>query len=412
MSSMRRSARRLPLLATAAALGLQFACSDSTGPGSAGGDRDLVLVTSIADASGSNGSGFIQTVSLDQAAVTNTDAFEQVFFPYAVVHENDVIVTQHFYGDQAVRYVRGVDGRLVEAGRLNLPSGAFGASTVFASERKAYIALVYAGKILEIDPRTMLATDTIDLTALGLARNPANPADNNPEPAVMVIRAGKLYVGLQQLVSGFASADGADVAVFDVATNQFERVIRDARATGPGRFGYNSTMFVDEAGDLYVYCIASFGFVPGQKAGLLRIRAGATAFDSTYFVNLTDANVNVAGGKIGLLNGIGYGGNGMLYAMAQVPALQSVPPNYATDRAFQAVRINLATGTVDALPLPLNNGNSTGVTVLGGRVLYGLSTTTGVGIYSYDPLTNTGSTAPIVTTQGDPTLLLAFPRVP
>jgi hypothetical protein len=72
---------------------------------------------------------------------------------------------------------------------------------------------------------------------------------------------------LQQLVTGFSSASGADVAVFDLATDSLERVIHDYRATGPGRFGYNQTMFLDEAGDLYVYCIASYGFEPGQSPG-------------------------------------------------------------------------------------------------------------------------------------------------
>jgi hypothetical protein len=397
-------------LAAAALIAVAFAaCSDGTGPDQPQqGVPDVLLVTSIADQSGSNGSSFVQTVSLEQGSATNTDAYEQVFFPYASIHGNDVIVTQHFYGDQVYHYVRGSDGKLAEAGRMNLPAGSFGANVVFANDTRAYISLVYAGKILIINPQTMTAAGEIDLTTLGIARNPSNPDDRNPEPAVMAIRDGKLYVALQQLTTGFSSADGTDVAVFDMATNQLERVIHDDRATGPGRFGYNQTMFVDESGDLYVYCIASFGYVPGQKAGILRIRNGQNEFDPSYFVNLTDATVGVSGGRIGLLNGIGYGGNGKLYAMAQVPALQSNPPNYATDRAFQALRVTLSTGQIEVLPLPLNNGNATGITFRDGKVLFGLSTATGVGIYSYDPATGQGSSTPVVTTVGDPTLLLAF----
>jgi hypothetical protein len=98
----------------------------------------------------------------------------------------------------------------------------------------------------------------------------------------------------------------------------------------------------------------------------------------------------------------------MLYAMAQIPSLESNPPNYATDRAFQAVRIRLETGEVEVLPLPLNNGTSVGITFLDGRVLFGLSTATGVGIYAYDPATGQGSAAPVLGTTGDPTLVLAF----
>lgn len=404
-ASFRRVARGL-LVA-----GAISACSDDPPVGPDPTDiPDLLLVTSIADQTGSNGSAFVQTVSLTQGTASNTNAFEQVFFPYASVYQDDVVVTQHFYGDQAVRYRRGSDGRLSEAGRMSLPAGGFGASVVFASPTRAYVALVYTGKIIAFNPQTMTQTGEIDLTTLGIARNPANPQDRNPEPAVLALRAGKLYVALQQLTSGFASADGADVAVFDEATGTFERVIRDTRATGPGRFGYNQTMFVDEAGDLYVYCIASFGFVPGQTAGILRIRAGQSEFDPNYFVNLSAATIAVPGGRVGLLNGIGYGGNGDIFAMAEIPSLLSNPPNYATDRAFQAIRIRLATGQVEVLPLPRNNGNSTGITFQGNRVLFGMSTTTGVGIYTYDRTSGQGSASPVLTTVGDPTLVLAFSR--
>jgi len=225
---------------------------------------------------------------------------------------------------------------------------------------------------------------------------------------VLAIRDGKLYVALQQLVTGFVSADGTDWAVFDGATNAFERVIHDDRATGAGRFGYNQTMFVDEAGDFYIYAIASFGFVPGQTSGILRIRRSEAEFDPSYFIDLTHAAVAVPGGRIGLLNGIGCGGNGMLYAMAQVPTLQSNPPNYALDRAFQAIRITLATGRIDVLPLPLNNGNATDVAFRDNRVLFGLSTVAAAGIFAYDPATNQASGTPLVTTVGDPTLVLVF----
>lgn len=400
-----RAIARTALRALAIAL---IACkSDSvTSPSSSTGE--LLLVTSVADASGSNGAGYVQTASLDQGQITNANAFEQVFFPYVFISGNDVIVTEHFYGDEAVHYVRGSDGKLTVNGKISLPPGGFGTNVVFASPTKAYVAMVYTGKILVINPQTMTKTSEIDLTTLGIARNPSNPADRNPEPAVMHLRDGKLFVGLQQLTTGFASADGADVLVINTTTDQMEKVIRDTRASSPGRYGYNQTMFEDEQGDLYVYCIASFGYVPGQKSGILRIKKGQTDFDPAYFVNLTDATFGVPGGKIGILNGLGYGGNGFLYAIAQVPALQSNPPQYATDRAFQAMRIRIANGQVELLPLPLGNGNAAGVTFLKGKVLFGLSTATGVGVYTYDPATGQASNGPVLRTVGDPTVVLAF----
>ena len=411
LSSIRNSPERRSVRSLLPAIALALAACGTDKPTAPGGTPgELLVVTSIPDASGVNGSSFVQTADLSQGAINNTDAFEQVFFPYASIFGNTVIVTQHFYGDQAVRYERGTDGRLTEAGRMSLTPGGFGTNVVFASESKAYLSITYMGKILVFDPRTMTPQHEIDLTTLGIARNPSNPEDRNPEPAVLSLRGGKLFVGLQQLVTGFASADGADVAVIDVATDHFEKVIHDDRAASPGRYGYNQTMFVDEHGDLYVYCIASFGAVPGQKAGILRIRSGQTEFDPDYFVDITDANVDVSGGKIGLLNGIGYGGAGMLYAIAEVPALRSNPPDYARDRAFQAVRIDLTSGAIVPLPLPLSNSLGTGVTFSQGAVIFGLSTATGVGLYTYDPTTGTASSAPVLRTAGDPTIVLAFPE--
>lgn len=43
-----------------------------------------------------------------------------------------------------------------------------------------------------------------------------------------------------------------------------------------------------------------------------------------------------------------------------------------------------------------------------GKILWGLATTTGVGIYFYEPAAGASSEAPIVNTQGDPSILEHF----
>lgn len=385
------------------------ACSDSdpTGPQPVPGG-DLVLLTTITDQSGTGGSSFLQTMALTQTHVDNADAFEQTYRPYVTVHGDDVFVLQGLYGDQAIRYVRDADGRLSEAGRMSLPPGGAAIGVVLASPTKGYLSLMYAGRILIFDPQTMTATGEIDLTTLDIARNPANPSDNNPEPGLMVLRGGKLYVGLQQLVTGFASADGTDLAVFDMATDTFEGVIHDPRFAGPGTPGFTQTMFVDEQGDLYVYAHGSYGFVPGQQSGILRVRSGQSEFDPDYSLSLEDVSVDVPGGRIGLLGGFAYGGDGTVYAGAAVPELASNPPDYANDRNFQAVRIHLQSGQIDVLPLPRSNAIGSALATYQGLVVFGLSTMTGVGLYTYDPATGEASDDPAVTTVGDPTHLVTF----
>jgi hypothetical protein len=166
--------RRAMLLGCAPVLWLG-ACSDSdptdpNGPGP--GPGNLLVITSIPNQSGTDGSSFLQTTHLEQGQLTNANAYEQTYIAYASVYGDDVIVTQHLYGDQAVRYVRESDGTLTEAGRMNLPPGSMGTNVVYASPEKAYLAATYEGKVLVLDPQTMTTTGEIDLTTLDLARNP------------------------------------------------------------------------------------------------------------------------------------------------------------------------------------------------------------------------------------------------
>jgi hypothetical protein len=161
---------------------------------------------------------------------------------------------------------------------------------------------------------------------------------------------------------------------------------------------------VDELGDLYVYCTSSFGFNPAQSLGFLRIRAGQDEFDPNYFLNTSSMTIDAGDGNFTLLNGLGYVGNGHVYGLAIVPSLESNPPNYVSDRASVVGDVNLYTQQDTTVPVPHSNSIASGVDYLDdGTILLGLSTTTGVGIYSYDPVTRTASDGPIISTAGDPT---------
>ncbi len=351
------------------------------------------------------GSSFFQSTDLDLedgSTLSNADAFETTPFAYTYVRGNSVIVTQHNFGNQVIRYELDSGGRLVEAGRFSAPSGSGPYNVVWASDTKAYLSLHFAGRILVFDPQTMTVTDEIDLTTLGIARNPDNPDDRNPDPGVMAVHQGKLYVALWQVTTSFFTAEGSDVAVFDVATDEFERVISDPRMSTPGRIGYNESMFVDESGDLYVHGIASFGFVPGQRSGFLRIRNGASEFDPNYFFDLTEVTTTLPGGRVTYFAGLRYAGNGELYGQIEVPGLFSSPPDYVRDRNYQPVRLNMATRTLEVLPVPPGNGYSAGVALEGNRVLFGLAAEAGSGIYAYDRVSGEGSSQPLIRTTGVP----------
>lgn len=408
MSFFSLHTRRLAALVLA--LGVSLTACDSEVEPEPVDDAGTFFVATYLDAGGPlTGSSFFQAAALeDGTTLTNANAFETTPFAYTFVRGNDVVVTSHYFGDQVVRYTRPPGGGLVEAGRFSAPAGSGAFNVVWASDTKAYLTLHLAGKVLVFNPQTMAATGEIDLTTLGIARNPANPEDRNPDPAVMAIRDGKLYVSLWQTTTSFFSAEGTDLAVFDVATDAFERVISDPRMTTPGRPGYNESMVVDEAGDLYVHGIASFGFVPGQRTGWLRVRRGATAFDPTYFFDLTALQTSLPGGRVTYLAGMQYAGGGDVYGQIEVPGLFSNPPDYVRDRNYQPVRLNLQRQTLDVLPLPAGNGYSAAVALDGDRVLFGLTANAGTGIYAYDRRTSQGTPEPVVRTVGGPSRIVAF----
>ena len=349
------------------------------------------------------GSSFLHTGAIENGStLSSADALEATPFAYTFVNGNEVIVTSYYLGDQVIRYTRTADGRLQEAGRFTAPASSGPMNVLYANSSKAYLSLSSVGKILIFNPQTMTISGEIDLNQLDIARNPVNPEDTNPDPAVMAIRDGKLYVSLWQVTNSFFSADGTDIAVFDSSTDTFEGVISDPRMATPGRAGYNESMFVDEAGDLYIHGIASFGFVPGQKTGFLRIRKGESRFDPDYFFDLTSLSTSLPGSRVTYFAGLQYAGEGEVFGQIEVPGLFSSPPDYVNDRNYQPVKVNLLDKTLEVLPLPAGNGYSAAVSVEEDRVLFGLSAQSGSGIFSYDRKSGEGTATPVVKTNGSP----------
>ncbi|MEM9667068.1 MAG: hypothetical protein AAF970_19230, partial [Bacteroidota bacterium] len=72
------------------------------------------------------------------------------------------------------------------------------------------------------------------------------------------------------------------------------------------------------------------------------------------------------------------------------------------------VRFNLAERTGEVLPVPIGNGFSTGVSLIDGQVLFGLSTEAATGVYAYDTATGEVTPDPLVTISGQPQVVLGF----
>lgn len=349
--------------------------------------------------------GYVGTLKdLSVTNFTNAKSRQSTEYPYVTVYKNDVFVMPQRFGDIVKKYTRQSDGTLSEAGSFTAPSASSPICTVIESDTRGYTSLYGAGKILVFNPSTMAITNTIDLTSYALG------GDGNPDPNVMALNDGKLYVACSQTSDGFTSSHPVQVLIIDINNGNTITSATDNRSYWAGSVNEQKSIFFDEIGDMYIYCVASYGFGGAdQKSGFLRIKKGETAFDKTYFFNTSDYNIEgITGNKIDYLQRMRYFKDGIVYSTGNIYALASNPPDYVKDRTYGSFKVDLKNKTIIKLDIPYSNGYAASVGIFDNKVLFGIAGTNGVGIYSFDPVTNKASTSPIVTTQGDPNVIESF----
>lgn len=333
----------------------------------------------------------------------NSKARQSTQYPFITINGNDVFVIPNKGGDVLKKYTRGNDGILEESGSLTLPASSQSIGLIIESATKGYISLQNLGKIAVFNPASMSISSYIDLTSYALG-------DASPDPSIMTLRNGKLYVACVQTSDGYTSQHPAQLLIIDVANGNTIASTTDSRTTWAGSIDEQHSMFFDESGDLYVFCVASYGFAgPTQKCGFLRIKNGQTTFDPTYFFNVADYSVTgIPNNKVDYLQHMRYTSGGIVYSTGNIYALASNPPDYINDRTMGSFKVDLINKTITKIDLPYSNGYSASVFPYEGKILWGLATASATGIYTYDPATSSASSAPVVTTQGDPSIIEAF----
>jgi hypothetical protein len=324
-------------------------------------------------------------------------------------HNGKVYVFPNYAGGETTVSVYNVteDNELVLDGTVSTPAGSAPSDMLFVSDDRAYLSLNEAGLVWEMDLDTLEPTAEIDLTEYAVDDNDSKtPTDNSSNPSNLAIKDGKLYVTLNQSYNQMMMArDGMYVAVIDMETNTVEKVIEDQDRgfSFAGRpFGLGESSFVDENGDLYVASVASWGWVPGQKAGFLRIKAGETAFDPDWEIDYSDYDLDIDGEtvKMDYLNWSVYAGDGIVYGSGHIPAYDSNPPDWVKDRNYSLVEVDLYNRTVAALPLPASGYTGSNMTMDRGLLVAPLITKDGAGVYVYDPETGEAVTEPVIETEG------------
>lgn len=365
-------------------------------------DDDLLLLTGedeLVAAVIVENSTFVSTFSLDQAVLTNERGVETSEYPSLFINDDSVYVSGGFGGDIIDRYVRSAGGGLVLSGSLTMAPASWPNCMTVVSPTKAYVALYNAAKIVVINPTEMTITKEIDISEYGVE-------DNNPDPAQMVARDGKLYVCLHQMTSQYSTVPSAHILVLDIATDTVEKMITDDRTSVIGLREGATNVFMDEAGDLY---FNSMGAYFGGGAGILRIRKGETEFDPDYFFDCSQLHIpNVPGNTGDFIYYTLYTGGSTVYSFANIPGMISNPPDYEKDRSWLPCKIDLSTKTVEKINLSPTNGFAHSICEYDGKILWSMSTVDGDGIFTYDPATGTASSKPVVATEGMPMFIGKF----
>ncbi len=183
----------------------------------------------------------------------------------------------------------------------------------------------------------------------------------------------------------------------------------DDRTCSTGRPVSNVGIFMDENKDIYVNNLAGFGYYPGMNSGILRIKNGQDSFDPDYYFSMTDLEgLEMGNGKTTGFTSEFYKDSGELYVTLNIPSLASNPPDYINDKNYQPFMLNVHDKSVSKLNLPETNGWTAGIISYGDKVLYGLSTENGDGLFRYDPVTAEGDQIPYISTVGLPVILFNY----
>jgi len=179
----------------------------------------------------------------------------------------------------------------------------------FVDENKMYVEHAFGDAITSLDPKTLKTITNIDLSSY------VEEGSMTSVPCSAVIRDGKMYVALLQVVDAMTMTVGprGSVAVIDINTDKVEKVINEDLTAAVGYLDdmNNTGAFVDEKGDIYFYSDASLGVAEGQKEGFVRIKKGESKFDKDWVFHLNDAEYNgKKTNKNYLMSGGAYLGNG------------------------------------------------------------------------------------------------------
>ncbi len=376
------------LIALTFAASLLAACgSDSSSSASDDDDYKREFATSISTGE----TMFIGTMSLDHTDDLGKDFVEVGTRAGVVYYDNSLFIADLDVGSIS-RYSLAENNKLGKVtAKLSLP-GTWVNHIYFINDEKAYLGGMLDSLII-INPKTMKKTGAIDLSKY---------KDKNAlvvSPGTGVIVDGRLYVGLLQNVSDYATGNEAQVAIIDVKKDKVIAVAKDDRVAAVGSLDDSQNQaFTVLDGYIYCYSNASWGYAPGQVDGFLRIKVGETKFDEKYVWKVSEEvgikNLTEKGNYKYLSPATYPSEDGYVYAFLNVMVdLQQAWTDMDSyhNNTCKPVQIDLAKKKIKALPIGYSSSwASYGKYVEDdGNVIFAVSTEKdGNAYFRYDPKTD------------------------
>ncbi|SMG26304.1 hypothetical protein [Fibrobacter sp. UWB13] len=334
---------------------------------------------------------FIGTMSLDHTDDLGKDFVEVGTRAGVVYYDNSLFIADLDVGSIS-RYSLTENNKLGKVtAKLSLP-GTWVNHIYFVNEEKAYLGGMLDSLII-INPKTMKKTGAIDLSKY---------KDKDAlvvSPGTGVIVDDRLYVGLLQNVSDYATGNEAQVAIIDVKKDEVVAVAKDDRIAAVGSLDDSQNQaFTVIDGYIYCYSNASWGYAPGQVDGFLRIKVGETKFDEKYVWKVSEEvgikNLTEKGNFKYLSPATFPSEDGYVYAFLNVMVdLQQTWTDMDSyhNNTCKPVQVDLAKKKIKALPIGYSSSwASYGKYVEDdGNVIFAVSTEEdGNAYFRYDPKTD------------------------
>ena len=402
-------------LALAAMMALVCSCSNENSTPSPeikeGTFKGVIFASSITNAEGNNGSTYLQALTdFVPGVYDNRNAIPIGFEVNPIVTESgNIYVFPDYMGNskaEITRYNLDANGNWIKMGALPVPAGSSACNIVELNSEKAYVSMQGIGMVMAFNPTTLTKITDIDL-------NDLKQEGTNVSPATMVIRDGKLFVGLNQMNSQWMPEQNTiELAMIDTKTDKLEKHIVNSSigfcfATRPVD---SNSIFLDENGDIYINCLGSFGFIPQYRGGIVRIKKGETDIDKDYFIALDQTVVSgLSTTHADFLAAIYYGGNGKVYAYANAYGLD---PDALTNPYLSMtnipVIIDLKEKTMSVIEgLEISNPQVISVTGHKNLIVFGSANKKANGFYTFNPATKE-TQGPVIQVSGNPCYFYSF----